>query len=78
MKVSKPRVKDVKILKSGPKHAQIQIDGSYFSRREGITFSQTGFIGFGGGFSDVNVQPILKAFVNGPIMLLKSQGSLGQ
>lgn len=63
MKVSKLRIKDVKALKSGLKQARIQIDGSYFSRREGITFSKTGFIGFGGEFSDVNVQPILKAFV---------------
>ncbi len=63
MKVSKLRVKDVKVLKSGLKYARLQIDGSYFSRREGITFSETGFIGFGGEFSDANVQPILKAFV---------------
>jgi hypothetical protein len=62
MKVSKPRIKDVKVLKSGLQYARIQIDGSYFKRREGITFSSTGFIGFGAEFSDVNVQPILKAF----------------
>ncbi|WP_141433713.1 hypothetical protein [Bacillus sp. 03113] len=62
MKVSKARKKDVKVLKSGLQYARIQIDGSYFKRREGITFSQTGFIGFGGEFSDVNVEPILKAF----------------
>ena len=63
MKVSKLRVKDIKVLKSGLKFARIQIDGSYFSKREGITFSQTGFIGFGCEFSDVNVQPFIKAFV---------------
>lgn len=63
MKVSTFRKKDVKVLKkTGLKYARIQIDGSYFKRREGITFSQTGFIGFGCEFSDVNVQPILKAF----------------
>lgn len=63
MQLRKPRVKDVKVLKrSGLKHAQLRIKGSYFNDREGITFSQTGFIGFGGEFSDVNVAPILKAF----------------
>lgn len=62
MKVSKVRKKDVKVLKSGLQYARIQIDGSYFKRREGITFSSTGFIGFGVELSDVNVQPILKAF----------------
>lgn len=62
MKVSKSRKKDIKVLKRGLQYARIQIDGSYFTRREGITFSQTGFIGFGGEFSDVNVAPILKAF----------------
>jgi hypothetical protein len=63
MRLSKPRIKDVKVLKqTGLQYARIQIDGSYFDRREGITFSSTGFIGFGAEFSDVNVQPILKAF----------------
>ena len=64
MKVSKLRKKDVKVLKKdGLQYARIQIDGSYFERREGITFSHTGFIGFGCEFSDINVEPILKAFV---------------
>ncbi|AUM93811.1 TPA: hypothetical protein LA742_001152 [Clostridium botulinum] len=63
MEVRKQRVKDVKVLKkSGLKYARLRIKGSYFDDREGITFSQTGFIGFGGEFSDVNVAPILKAF----------------
>ncbi|OPD22683.1 hypothetical protein AL710_07825 [Clostridium botulinum] len=63
MEVKKQRVKDIKVLKkSGLKYARLRIKGSYFDDREGITFSQTGFIGFGGEFSDVNVAPILKAF----------------
>jgi hypothetical protein len=62
MELRKPRVKDIKVLKSGLQYARIRIKGSYFDDREGITFSQTGFIGFGGEFSDVNVAPILKAF----------------
>lgn len=63
LKVSKLRVKDIKVLKrSGLKYARLQVDGSYFNRREAITFSQTGFIGFGGELDDKNVQPILKAF----------------
>jgi hypothetical protein len=63
MKVSKIRVKDVKVLKSGLKYAKIQVDGSYFDRREAVTFSSTGFIGFCGELSEVNAEPILKAFV---------------
>lgn len=62
LKLSKSRVKDVKVLKSGLKYARLQVDGSYFKRREAITFSQTGFIGFGGELDDKNVQPILIAF----------------
>ncbi|WP_255260079.1 hypothetical protein [Bacillus thuringiensis] len=62
MKLSKLRLKDVKVLKKGLQYARIQIDGSYFKRREAITFSSTGFIGFGGELSDSNVDPILKAF----------------
>ncbi|WEG18663.1 hypothetical protein PQ478_09290 [Alkalihalophilus pseudofirmus] len=62
MKVSKLRKKDVKVLKDGLHYARIQVDGSYFKRREAITFSSTGFIGFGGELDDKNVAPILKAF----------------
>lgn len=58
-----PRKKDIKILKrTGLKHARIQINGSYFSRREAITFNENGFIGFGGELDDKNIQPIIKAF----------------
>lgn len=63
MNVRKLRVKDVKVLKkTGLQCARIKIQGSYFHDREGITFSSTGFIGFGGELSDTNIQPILKAF----------------
>jgi hypothetical protein len=63
MELRTPRVKDIKVLKSGLKYARIRIKGSYFDDREGITFSQTGFIGFGVELSDINIQPILKAFI---------------
>lgn len=63
MKVRKPRIIDIKCLKrTGLQYAFLKIDGGYFERREGISFNKNGFIGFGGEFSDVNVQPILKAF----------------
>lgn len=63
MKVRKPLVKDVKILKrTGLKHASLKIDGSYFVKREAITFNVDGFIGFGGELCETNVQPILRAF----------------
>lgn len=63
MKVRKPLVKDVKILKrTGLKHASLKIDGSYFEKCEAITFNVDGFIGFGGELCETNVQPILRAF----------------
>lgn len=63
LKPSKLRKKDIYVLKRGLKSARIQVDGSYFKRREAITFSQTGFIGFAGEFDDKNTQPILQAFI---------------
>lgn len=63
MKLSAPRKKDVKVLKrSGLQYAVIEVDASYFSRREAITFSSTGFIGFAGWASDYNVVPFANAF----------------
>lgn len=62
MRVSNQKKKDTNFKGGNLVAARIGIDGSYFKDREGITFSQTGFIGFGGEFSDVNVQPILQAF----------------
>lgn len=62
MTVCKPLVKDVKVLKSGLKYAYIKVDGSYFEKREGISFNRDGFIGFAGSFSDVNTTPYLTAF----------------
>lgn len=63
MKLSKPRKKDIKVLKrTGLQYAVIEVDGYYFSRREAITFSSTGFIGFAGWASDYNVTPFANAF----------------
>ena len=65
MTLSTPRKKDTHVLKrTGLKSARIQVDGSYFKRREAITFSETGFIGFGGELDDKNVAPILSAFAH--------------
>lgn len=63
MKLSVQRKKDVKVLKrTGLQYAVIEVDGHYFSRREAITFSSTGFIGFAGWASDYNVKPFINAF----------------
>lgn len=63
MKVRKPLVKDVKILKrTGLRYASLKIDGNDFVKREAITFNEDGFIGFGGELCEKNVQPILHAF----------------
>jgi hypothetical protein len=62
MTVRKPLVKDVKVLKTGLKHAYIKVDGSYFEKREGISFNKNGFIGFAGSFDGSNTAPYLTAF----------------
>lgn len=59
----KPLKKQIKILKrTGLQFAYLRVDGSYFHNREAISFNKDGFIGFGGKFSSVNIQPMLKAF----------------
>ncbi|WP_406871590.1 hypothetical protein WHT83_14820 [Aminobacter sp. P9b] len=35
----------------------------YFDKREAVTFNSDGFIGFAGWADEVNVQPILRAFI---------------
>ncbi|MEH6944392.1 hypothetical protein [Bacillus sp. JJ722] len=63
LKLSKPRKKDIKFLKrTGLQYAVIEVDGYYFSRREAITFSSNGFIGFAGWACDYNVTPFVSAF----------------
>ena len=44
-------------------YAYLYVDGSYFKKREAVSFNEGGFIGFAGWASDRNVQPILRAFV---------------
>lgn len=62
MRVASQKVKNTKFLDNKLIYYFIKIDGAYFKEREGISFNEKGFIGFGGEFSDVNVAPILKAF----------------
>ncbi len=63
LKLSAPRKKDIKVLKrTGLQYAVIEVDGYYFSRREAITFSSTGYIGFAGWACDYNVTPFVSAF----------------
>lgn len=63
MKLRRRTKQDKKFNKFGLVRARFYIDGSYFNKREGITFHENGFIGFAGEFSTVNTQPILNAFV---------------
>jgi hypothetical protein len=41
----------------------ISCRGSWFDKRQGITFERNGFIGFAGWASSKNTQPFLKAFI---------------
>lgn len=55
--------KDLKILKTkGLQYTEIKVDGSYFSKREGITFNPNGFIGFAGWADGYNLRPFIEAF----------------
>lgn len=63
MSIKTPLKKDMKVLKTrGLIHAKIEVNGSYFSGREAITFSQSGFIGFAGWADSYNVKPFVIAF----------------
>ena len=62
MKVASIRKSDI-VFNKKLRYAKIQVNGSYFKRREAVTFNETGFIGFGGELDNRTVQPILKAFL---------------
>lgn len=68
MKVSKLRNCDVSYNKDGSiKNCYIMVDGSYFKRREAISFNTQDinggeFIGFAGWASTNNVKPFINAF----------------
>lgn len=51
-------------ISSGGWCAALTCRAAHFKKREAITFSDSGFIGFAGWADDVNVQPVLKAFVS--------------
>jgi hypothetical protein len=40
----------------------LYVDGSYFKKRELISFNADGFIGFAGWADSKNIQPIMEAF----------------
>lgn len=63
MSVSRLLKKDFKFSENGLEYAYLHVDGSYFKRRESVSFHQNGFIGFCGELSSVNSQPILKGFI---------------
>lgn len=55
--------KETKILKrTGLVHAALTVSGSYFGKREAITFNEDGFVGFAGWASGYNIKPFVDAF----------------
>jgi hypothetical protein len=62
MSLAPMRKQDKKFEKDILKYAFIQVNGSYFSRRECISFNSDGFIGFAGWASTGNTIPIIEAF----------------
>lgn len=63
MRMAPMRKKDVSFSRSGLlRYACLEVNGSYFRRREAITFSITGSIGFCYELSDDNARPVLLGF----------------
>lgn len=62
MSLASLRQKDKKFEKGKLKYAFIMVDGSYFKRRECISFNGDGFIGFCGWSSGGNTIPAVNAF----------------
>jgi hypothetical protein len=63
MSLKQPLKKDTVVRKTlGLKYAKLEVNGSYFSGREGITFNENGFIGFAGWASSYNLKPFAVAF----------------
>lgn len=64
LKLSKPLKKDSSFKYGGIEYAYIKVDGSYFKKREAISFNKDKFIGFCGELSSVNSEPIIRGFCN--------------
>ena len=63
LRLSKIRKTDFKYNKDGSvKYGGVWIEGSYFKFREGVYFSENGFIGFCGWADGSNKIPIITAF----------------
>jgi hypothetical protein len=68
MKLCKLRKSDIEYNEDGTiKKCHLMVDGSYFKRREAISFNSKGtngseFIGFAGWASTNNVKPMITAF----------------
>jgi hypothetical protein len=43
--------------------AELRCRSDYFTARQAITFEESGFVGFAGWADEVNVQPVLTAFI---------------
>lgn len=64
LKLSKLFKKDRSFKYCGIEYAYIKVDGSYFKKREAISFNKDKFIGFCGELSSVNSEPIIRGFCN--------------
>lgn len=43
--------------------AELRCRSCYFEGRQAVTFERDGFVGFAGWADDVNIQPVLRAFI---------------
>lgn len=62
--MNEPKKKDYKFKDNKLVFAELRVKGTYFDRREAITFNQDGFIGLCGWADGYNSQPILYGFIN--------------
>lgn len=64
IKMMLSRKLDIFVSNNGDfQRAFMYVNGTYFKRREAISFNAGGFIGFGGWASSKNVQPMVRAFI---------------
>lgn len=63
MRINKRNKKTVFNADGSLNGCQITMRSHYFTSREAITFSSTGFIGFAGWADDTNVAPLIAGFI---------------
>jgi hypothetical protein len=75
MKAGKLLKKNIRFENGELKSAFLTVDGSFFSKRESVSFNNGGFIGFAGWADSFNSEPILKSFCDWCDWLKRGKGN---